>query len=316
MTYHPRVETSLSQVRRNRDTLRLLVGFACAKTGKTPSALDIADLDAPLVAAFLDHLEADRHNTVRTRNWRLAAIHSLFGYAALHHPERAAVIQRVLAIPAKRHERTLLTWLTAPEVDALLAAPDRGTWTGRRDHAMLVLAVQTGLRISELIGLSHGDVVLDAGAHVRCMGKGRKERATPLTGLTVAVLRAWLTENPGQAHDPLFPTRTGTRLSHDAIEHRLAVHLATARASCPSLRTKHATMHTLRHTCAMRLRHAGIDVAVIALWLGHEQMATANIYLHADMEEKERAIARVTPPGTAPGRYQPPDPLLAFLDSL
>lgn len=299
-----------------RDTLRLLVGFACAKTGKTPSALDIADLDAPLVAAFLDHLEADRHNTVRTRNWRLAAIHSLFGYAALHHPERAAVIQRVLAIPAKRHERTLLTWLTAPEVDALLAAPDRGTWAGRRDHAMLVLAVQTGLRISELIGLSHGDVVLDAGAHVRCMGKGRKERATPLTGLTVAVLRAWLTENPGQAHDPLFPARTGTRLSHDAIEHRLAVHLATARASCPSLRTKHATMHTLRHTCAMRLRHAGIDVAVIALWLGHEQMATANIYLHADMEEKERAIARVTPPGTAPGRYQPPDPLLAFLDSL
>lgn len=299
-----------------RDTLRLLVGFACAKTGKTPSALDIADLDAPLVAAFLDHLEADRHNTVRTRNWRLAAIHSLFGYAALHHPERAAVIQRVLAIPAKRHERTLLTWLTAPEAGALLAAPDRGTWTGRRDHAMLVLAVQTGLRISELIGLSHGDVVLDAGAHVRCMGKGRKERATPLTGLTVAVLRAWLTENPGQAHDPLFPTRTGTRLSHDAIEHRLAVHLATARASCPSLRTKHATMHTLRHTCAMRLRHAGIDVAVIALWLGHEQMATANIYLHADMEEKERAIARVTPPGTPPGRYQPPDPLLAFLDSL
>jgi integrase/recombinase XerD len=299
-----------------RDTLRLLVGFACAKTGKTPSALDIADLDAPLVAAFPGHLEADRHNTVRTRNWRLAAIHSLFGYAALHHPERAAVIQRVLAIPAKRHERTLLTWLTAPEVDALLAAPDRGTWTGRRDHAMLVLAVQTGLRISELIGLSRGDVVLDAGAHVRCMGKGRKERATPLTGLTVAVLRAWLTENPGQAHDPLFPTRTGTRLSHDAIEHRLAVHLATARASCPSLRTKHATMHTLRHTCAMRLRHAGIDVAVIALWLGHEQMATANIYLHADMEEKERAIARVTPPDTAPGRYQPPDPLLAFLDSL
>ena len=210
-----------------RDTLRLLVGFACAKTGKTPSALDIADLDAPLVAAFLDHLEADRHNTVRTRNWRLAAIHSLFGYAALHHPERAAVIQRVLAIPAKRHERTLLTWLTAPEVDALLAAPDRGTWTGRRDHAMLVLAVQTGLRISELIGLSRGDVVLDAGAHVRCMGKGRKERATPLTGLTVAVLRSWLAENPGQAHDPLFPTRTGTRLSHDAIEHRLAIHLAT-----------------------------------------------------------------------------------------
>ena len=176
---------------------------------------------------------------------------------------------------------------------------------------MLVLAVQTGLRISELIGLSHGDVVLDAGAHVRCMGKGRKERATPLTGLTVAVLRAWLTENPGQAHDPLFPTRTGTRLSHDAIEHRLAVHLATARASCPSLRTKHATMHTLRHTCAMRLRHAGIDVAVIALWLGHEQMATANIYLHADMEEKEEPSPESPRPTrrlaatSRPTRYSP-----------
>jgi integrase/recombinase XerD len=275
-----------------RDTLRLLVGFACAKTGKTPSALDIADLDAPLVAAFLDHLEADRHNTVRTRNWRLAAIHSLFGYAALHHPERAAVIQRVLAIPAKRHERTLLTWLTAPEAGALLAAPDRATRAGRRDHAMLVLAVQTGLRISELIGLSRGDVVPGAGAHVRCMGKGRKERATPLTGLTVAVLRAWLTENPGQAHDPLFPTRTGTRLSHDAIEHRLAVHLATARASCPSLRTKHATMHTLRHTCAMRVKGAGIDVAVIALWLGHEQMATAITRRHGG----ERASHRPSHP--------------------
>ena len=252
---------------------------------------------------------------MRTRNWRLAAIHSLFRYAALHHPERAAVIQRVLAIPAKRHERTLLTWLTAPEVDALLAAPDRGTWTGRRDHAMLVLAVQTGLRISELIGLSHGDVVPDAGAHVRCMGKGRKERATPLTGLTVAVLRAWLTENPGQAHDPLFPTRTGTRLSHDAIEHRLAVHLATAAPAARRCRQARHPAHPETHR-AMRLLHAGIDITVIALWLGHEQMATASIYLHADMEEKERAIARVTPPGTAPGRYQPPDPLLAFLDSL
>ncbi|MGH9252743.1 MAG: tyrosine-type recombinase/integrase, partial [Acidimicrobiales bacterium] len=256
------------------------------------------------------------HNTVRTRNWRLAAIHSLFGYAALHHPEHAATIQRVLAIPTKRHERRLLTWLTEPEVDALLAAPDRGTRAGRRDHAMLVVAVQTGLRISELIALSRSDITLDVGAHVRCMGKGRKERATPLTGLTVAVLRGWLAEHPGGPHDPLFPTRTGTRLSHDAIEHRLDGHLATARASCPSLRGKHVTMHTLRHTAAMRLLHAGIDIAVIALWLGHEQIATTHIYLHADMNQKERAIARVTPPNTTPGRYQPPDPLLAFLDTL
>lgn len=299
-----------------RSTFRLLLGFTAARTGKTPSALDIADLDAPLITAFLDHLEHDRHNAIRTRNWRLAAIHSLFGYAALHHPEHAATIQRVLAIPAKRHERTLVTWLTDPEVDALLAAPDRGSWAGRRDHAMLVLAVQTGLRISELIALSRGDIGLGTGAHVRCMGKGRKERATPLTGLTAAVLCDWLAERAGGATDPLFPTRTGIRLSHDAIERRMARHLATARACCPSLRSKHVTMHTLRHTAAMRLLHAGIDVAVIALWLGHEQIATTHIYLHADMRQKERAIARVTPPNTTPGRYRPPDPLLAFLDGL
>ncbi|MBI2709735.1 MAG: tyrosine-type recombinase/integrase [Actinobacteria bacterium] len=299
-----------------RTTFRLLVRFATTTTGKTPSALDIADLDAPLISAFLDHLEADRHNAVRTRNWRLAAIHSLFGYAALSHPEHAATIQRVLAIPTKRHDRRAVTWLTDVEVDALLAAPDRDTWAGRRDHAMLVLAVQTGLRISELIGLSRDDVVLERGAHVRCMGKGRKERATPLTQLTVAVLREWLAERGGQPSDPLFPTRTGTRLSHDAIEDRLAGHLDAARLSCRSFRGKHVTMHTLRHTAAMRLLHAGTDIAVIALWLGHEQLATAHIYLHADMNQKERAIDRVTPPGTAAGRYQPPDPLLAFLDSL
>ncbi len=299
-----------------RNTFRLLLRFATAKTGTKPAALDIAELDAPLITAFLDHLEHERGNTVRTRNNRLAAIHSLFGYAALHHPEHAASIQRVLAIPAKRHERRLLSWLTEPEVDALLAAPDRATWTGRRDHAMLTLAVQTGLRISELIGLSRADVNLSAGAHVRCMGKGRKERATPLTTLTVAVLRGWLAAHRGAPHEPLFLTRTGARLSHDAIEHRLALHLATARRACPSLRGKQVTMHTLRHTCSMRLLESGTDIAVIALWLGHEQIRTAQIYLHADMGQKERAIARVSPPGTRPGRYRPPDPLLAFLDQL
>ncbi len=292
------------------------LGFVSTTTRKQPSTLDIADLDAPLIIAFLDHLEHDRHNTVRTRNNRLAAIHSLFSYAALHHPEHAASIQRVLAIPAKRYERRLLTWLTDDELDALLAAPDRGTWAGRRDHALLLLAAQTGLRISELIGLTRADVSLGIGAHVQCLGKGRKERATPLTKLTAQVLRGWLAERAGVASDPLFPTRTGARLSRDAVEHRLAHHIDTARATCPSLRNKNITMHTLRHTAAMRLLHAGIDVTVIALWLGHEQLATAQIYLHADMTQKERAIARVTPPGTTPGRYQPPDTLLAFLDQL
>jgi integrase/recombinase XerD len=299
-----------------RDTFRLLLGYAGAKTGKKPSALDIADLDASLIAGFLDHLEHERHNSVRTRNNRLAAIHSLFSYAALHHPEHAADIQRVLAIPVKRYERRMLTWLTDREVDALLATPDRSTWTGQRDHALLVLAVQTGLRISELTALTHADVHLGAGAHVHCMGKGRKERATPLTVLTVAVLRSWLATHPGGPRDPLFATRTGTRLSRDALEHRLAGYLATARSNCPSLLGKHVSIHTLRHTCAMRLLESGTDLAVIALWLGHEKLASVQTYLHADMAQKERAIARVIPPGTRPGRYRPTDPLLAFLEQL
>lgn len=300
-----------------RDTFRLLLGFAATQTGKQPSGLDIADLDAPLIAAFLDHLEHERGNQVRTRNNRLAAIHSMFSYAALRHPEHAATIQRVLAIPAKRCDRNLVTWLTETELGALLAAPDRATWAGRRDHAMLVTAAQTGLRISELTGLRIADVHLKAGAYVHCLGKGRKERATPLTPHTVAVVRVWLRERRGAPTDPAFPTRTGTRLSRDAVEHRLAGHLAAARVVCPSLRSKHVGMHTLRHSAAMRLLEAGTDVTIIALWLGHEQPATtAQIYLHADMSQKQRAIARVTPPGTTPGRYRPPDPLLAFLEAL
>lgn len=300
-----------------RDTFRLLLRYTAAKTGKQPSALDIDEIDAPLVAAFLDHLEHERGNQIRTRNNRLAAIHSLFTYAALRHPEHAATIQRVLAIPAKRCNRNLVTWLTQEEVSALLAAPDRNTWAGRRDHAMLTLAAQTGLRISELTGLTIADIHLDAGPFVHCLGKGRKERATPLTSHTVTVLRAWLRDRAGAPADPAFPTGTGRRLSRDAVEHRLAKHLSTARATCPSLRTKHVRMHTLRHAAAMRLLEVGTDITIIALWLGHEQPATtAQIYLHADMTLKQQAIARVAPPGTMPSRYRPPDPLLAFLEAL
>jgi integrase/recombinase XerD len=299
-----------------RDTFRLLLRYAVEQTGTQPSALDLGDLDAPLVAGFLDHLEHDRHNSVRTRNHRLAAIHSLFAYAALHHPEHAASIQRVLAVPPKRFERNLVTYLTHDEVDALLAAPDRDTWTGRRDHAMWVLTIQTGLRISELTGLTRADVILGVGAHVHCIGKGRKERRTPLVPPTVDVLHAWLAERAGAPIEPLFPTSTGRRLSRDAIERRLAHDTAAAQHRCPSLNSKRVTAHTLRHTAAMRLLAAGVDITVIALWLGHEQIATTNIYLHADMNQKERAIARVTPPTTKPGRYQPPDTLLAFLEAL
>jgi integrase/recombinase XerD len=299
-----------------RDTWRLLLAYATAHTGRQPAQLDIADLEAPLIGGFLDHLERDRGNSARTRNARLAAIHSLFGYAALQHPEHAGQISRVLAIPPKKFDRALVTWLTEPEVEALLAAPDTATRAGRRDHAMILLAAQTGLRISELTGLTCGDVHLGTGPHVSCHGKGRKQRITPLTKSTVAVLRAWMTEWAGEPGQPLFPSRSGGRLSRDAVEKRLARHVATAREHCPSLKAKIITLHVLRHTCAMNLLHAGTDVAVIALWLGHEQAETAQIYLHADLAIKEKALARTTPPDAKPGRYQPPDQLLAFLEAL
>jgi integrase/recombinase XerD len=299
-----------------RDTLRLLVRFAAERRGSEPSQLDIGDLDASLISAFLDHREHDRGNSIRTRNARLAAIRSLFRYAALRHPEQAAVIQRVLAIPPKRFQRCLVTFLTEPEIDALLAAPDRASWTGRRDHSLLALAVQTGLRASELIGLRCADVHLGIGAHVSCLGKGRKQRITPLTAQVVGVLRAWLSERAGQLGDPVFATRTGRMLSRDALEHRLATHVATAVRVCPSLREKKITLHVLRHTAAMRLLHASVDTSVIALWLGHEQVETTQIYVHADLTLKERALARTTPVNTSPGRYQPSDALLAFLEAL
>lgn len=299
-----------------RDTWRLLLGFAATRTGKKPSVLDIGDIDSDLIAAFLHHLEHDRHNSVRTRNARLSAIHSLFDFAALRHPEHAATISRVLAMPSKRFDRALVTYLTADEVDALLAAPDPATWTGRRDRTFMLLMVQTGLRVSELIGLRRNDIHLGTGAHVACHGKGRKDRITPLAKPTVEALRCWLAESPDTPTDPVFPTRTGHSLSRDAVERRLARHRATAERPCPSLNRKHITAHTLRHTAAMRLLEAGVDTTVIALWLGHERVDTTAIYLHAHLEIKEKALARTAPPGIEIGRYHPPDALLAFLEGL
>jgi integrase/recombinase XerD len=299
-----------------RDTFRLLLDFAQTHTGKTPSQLDLADVDAVLVGRFLNYLEGDRGNSVRTRNNRLAAIHSLFDYAAFRHPDHAAVIQRVLAIPAKRTDRHLVTYLTDAEVAALIAAPDRTTWTGRRDHAITVVAVHTGLRVSELTALTNSDVELGVGAHLRCHGKGRKERITPLTTETVAVLRTWMAERQGTPDDPLFPSRRGGPLTRDAVAARISHHTRTATDDAPSMASKHVTPHVLRHTCAMRLLAAGVDTTVIALWLGHETVETTQIYLHADLSIKERTLARTTPTGTKPGRYRPPDTLLAFLEAL
>ena len=299
-----------------RDTFRLLLAFATAGSGKAPSALSIADLDAPVITAFLQHLQEARGNSVRTRNARLAAIHSLFAYAALRHPGHGALIQRVLAIPGKRRDRMVLTYLTGPEADALLAACDQSTRTGRRDHAMLALAVQAGLRVSELTGLTCADIRLQAGPHVHCTGKGRKERDTPLLPATVRILKAWLAERSGQPQDPLFPGPAGQRLSRDAVERRIALYYGRAAAGCPSLAARHVTVHTLRHTAAMRLLLAGVDITVIALWLGHESITSTQAYLHADMKQKEQAIAKTAPPGSRQARYKPADPLLEFLENL
>lgn len=299
-----------------RDTWRLLLRFAAKRTSKSPSALDFPDFDVPLVCAFLDHLEQDRNNSVRTRNARLAAIHSLFRYAALRHPESAATIARVLAILPKRFEHTVVTFLTEPEVQALLAAPDLTSWSGRRDYALLLVAVQTGLRISELIGLRQSDVHLGAGAHIACHGKGRKDRITPLTVPVVNMLRRWLAECGVNPSAQLFRTRTGKPLSPDAIERRITLHASTASVACLTLATKKVTAHVLRHTAAMRLLEAGVDPTVIALWLGHEHVDTTTIYLHAHLGIKEQALARVRMPNIRPGRYRPSDTLLAFLESL
>lgn len=302
-----------------RDTFKLLLTYVQGETGRTPAALDISDLDATRIGGFLTHLERVRGNSARTRNARLAAIHSLFSYAALRHPEHADTIARVLAIPSARTQRNLVTWLTDTEVTALLGACAPDTRTGRRDHTLFALAIQTGLRVSELTGLTIGDIHTGTGAHVHCVGKGRKERATPLLPETAAVMNAWIAERAATAiTDPLFATTTGRRLSRDAIEARLRHTTARAAASCPSLAGKNVTAHTLRHTAAMRLLHAGVDATVIALWLGHENVTTTSLYIHADMTIKQQAIAKTTPPGTAasPTRYQPGDALLTFLDQL
>lgn len=299
-----------------RDTIRLLLTYASGRLGVEPSRLDLAQLDAPLIGAFLDHLEVDRGCSPRTRNTRLAAIRTFYRYCLLRHPEHAGTIERVLQIGPKRHERALVTYLTEPELDALIDAPDRSKWTGRRDHAIVVLLAQTGLRASELTGLMCGDMHLGTGAHVTAIGKGRKQRITPLTKNTVAVLRAWLAERGGQSDEPLFPTSTGRALSRKALARRIAKHADHATDTCPSLSSKTITPHVLRHTAAMRLLDAGVDTTVIALWLGHEQVETTQMYLHADLAIKERALARTKPLDSKPGRYRPPDALLRFLDGL
>jgi integrase/recombinase XerD len=299
-----------------RDTFRLLVRFVAAQTGKEPTDLAVDDFAAPRITDFLAYLETERRNSPRTRNARLSAIHSFFRYVSTQEPSVLAVAQRVLAIPNKRFDRALVTFLTEPEVDALLAAPVRDTWLGARDHALLITAVQTGLRVSEITALRRQDVHLGSGAHVRCQGKGRKERCTPLRGQSAAVLRQWLQRDDAPGSSPLFPSIRGGRLSRDAVERLVSRHASRAAARCASLRGKVVSPHVLRHTSAMQLLHGGVDRSVIALWLGHESVETTQMYLHADMSIKERALARTAPPQTGARRYRPPDALLAFLEAL
>lgn len=299
-----------------RDTFRLLVQYAERQLHKAPAQLAIDDFDTPFIGAFLEHLETQRHNSARTRNTRLAAIHSFFRYVALQEPRYIALAQRILAMPSKRYTRRPVAFLTQTEVAALLKAPEPKTRAGRRDRTLLLVAVQTGLRASELITLRCEDVMLGAGAHLRCQGKGRKERCTPLRKDAVTVLRAWLKERRGAPADPVFPNQRGGPLSHDGLGYLLAKHLANAQARCPSLKKKRVSPHTLRHTAAMDLLQNGVDRAVIALWLGHESVETTYIYLHADLELKEQAMAKTTPSALRPTRYRPDDPVLTFLSNL
>jgi site-specific recombinase XerD len=298
-----------------RDTFRLLLSFAEQHTGKPAFQLDLADLDAPLIGAFLNHLERDRGNSPRTRNARLAAIHSFYRYAALGHPEHLDTIARIMAIPTKRHERHDLTYLTKPEIDALLNAPDQRSWLGRRDYTLLLTMITTGVRVSELVALRLIDATLSPAA-IRVHGKGRKNRTTPLKAETTTALRAWLHEREGDPEDPLFSTRHGTQLRRQTVTLLIAKHAHTAAVQCPSIATKRVTPHTLRHTNAMLLQAERVDIATIALWLGHESIKTTYIYQHADNALKQQAIDRTATIGTPPGRYHAPDTLIAFLEAL
>jgi len=299
-----------------RDTFRLLLKYAAAQLKKAPTDLKVADVDAELVGAFLADIESTRGNGARSRNTRLSAIRSFFKYVAVNEPQLLHHCQRVLAMPAKRHEKRIIDYLTREEIEAVIAAPNLSTWHGRRDRALLVLMLQTGLRVSEAINLSCGDIVLGAGAHVRCMGKGRKERATPIRKDSTKVLRNWLAERGGAEVDPLFVSNRDTRLSRDAVERIVRAHVTSAANACLLLKKKRVTPHVLRHSAAMQLLQNGVDRTVIALWLGHESVETTQMYIHADMQIKEKAMARTRPVDARPGRYRPNDKLLAYLEAL
>lgn len=299
-----------------RDTFRLFLQFARRQTSKAPSDLALSDINVDLIESFLTDLEKHRSISARSRNLRLSALRSFFRYALYYEPEHAGRIQQILAVPAKRHDRTIVNFLTHTEVEALLAVPDTGTWNGRRDHALLLVAFQTGLRLSELTGLRRQDLELETGAHLRCLGKGRKERCTPLAAKTVQEIKAWMKEPAPRGSEFLFPTVHGRRMSADAVQYLLAKYTALARRSCLSLRNKRVSPHVARHTAAMELLQAGVDLSVIALWLGHESIETTQKYLDANLALKEAALAKTLPLASQNRRFKPDDRLLQFLNAL
>jgi integrase/recombinase XerD len=299
-----------------RDTFRLLLRYASERRNRPPTKLRIEDIDAAVIGDFLTHVEKVRRNSARSRNTRLAAIRSFYRYVAMNEPAHALHCQRILAIQNKRYVRRTVDFIDRTEMEALLAAPDSATWIGRRDQAILLLALQTGLRVSELINLDCSDVVLGTGAHIRCEGKGRKQRSTPLRRDTIKTIEAWLRERAGDDDEPVFPTIRGDRLSRDAVEHIVQKYTLAASKACASLNGKRVSPHILRHSTAMELLQNGVDRTVIALWLGHESVETTQIYMHADMRLKEKALARVASTTSRPGRYRPDDALLSFLEAL
>jgi site-specific recombinase XerD len=299
-----------------RDTFRLLLRHASEKTGKQPTNLMIEDLGVEMIADFLNDIEANRGNSARSRNTRLAGIRSFFRYVAMYEPAYMLHCQKILAMPSKRYVRRTVEFLDRDEIEALLSAPDRSTWVGRRDHAILLVALQSGLRASELIGLRPCDIIFGTGAHLSCEGKGRKQRSTPLRRETTKTLEVWLKERKGADTDPLFPSIRGTRLSRDALEDIVKRHVTSASKTCNTLVGKRVSPHVLRHSTAMELLHHGVDQTIIALWLGHESVETTQIYMHADLRLKEKTLARITAPASNPGRYRPDDKLLAYLESL
>jgi integrase/recombinase XerD len=299
-----------------RDSFRLLLQFAQRHLGKAPECLALTDLDARLMLAFLNHLESERHNTIRSRNARFAAIRSFLHFAAFKEPTALPIIQRVFAIPMKRFDRPLLGFVSRTEMQAILDAPDGTTWCGQRDRTMFATLYNTGGRVSEITGLSVADVLLDGSAVVRIHGKGRKERSVPLWRSTAGAIRKWFTQIDGRPDQPLFPGWSGTRMTRPAVTARLQLAVQGASAVCPQLAKRHITPHSIRHATAMHMLQAGVDITLIAMWLGHESTTTTHMYVEADLAMKERALAAVQPPGIKQTRYQPSDSVMQFLQTL